>query len=102
MLKHCTFTGSDEYESRTQILDPETMSWREGGPLPDLTADPGFASNGQTTFLVGGRDTGSYYDWILEWDPEAEVWIQREETLSLERAFLGAVFVEDDKVQCLL
>ena len=84
-------------------MDLDTLDWREGGrPPQDSLSDMGYASNGQTLFLAGGARglLVNYYDGILEWDPDNEVWLEREETLSQERGFLGAVFLTDDKVDC--
>ena len=94
------FLGNDDYTPQTQILNVDTLEWREGGPTPGGINAPGYASSGRTVYLTGGSNPGDYYDWILEWDPDNEVWSQRGETLSLERAYMGAVFLTDDKFEC--
>ena len=95
-------SGDQNYGKTTYILDTMDFTWRTGGDLPgNGVTDPGFADNGDTFFVVGGRDGGQdYLTWILEWDPNAEAWIERAETINPERAYLGAMFVEDEKVEC--
>ena len=78
----------------------ESLEWREGGPIPGMIASLGYASSGRTVYLTGGSSPIEFYDWILEWDPDNEVWNEKEELLSLARAYMGAVFLTDDKFEC--
>ena len=60
---------------------------------------------GDTLLLVGGRclsacnpDVNSRG--ILEYDPDSETWLKREEDMAIGRSVFGAVLVDDSIVDC--
>ena len=83
------------YQS-TNILDLDTMTWRDGPAPGDWYDNVSSAPFGDTFVVVGGTNS----DAIYEFDPENEEWIQREQTLSEERKDTGNVFVKNNIVNC--
>ena len=53
-----------------------------------------------TFVIAGGRDTDSYLKSIVQFNVTDSTWITREENLSEEKGFLGAVAVSELVVEC--
>ena len=57
---------------------------------------------GDTTLVVGGSgETGvTEFAGILEWDPEAEQWLERDEVMAGPKDGLCAILVDESTVNC--
>ena len=80
----------------SEILDLETMTWRDGPTAGGWYSNNVAAQFGDTFVVVGGDVTDNIY----EFDAENEAWIERHEKLSTERRDTTAVFVKDNVVNC--
>lgn len=78
----------------TQILDLDTLVWRDG---EDLSVDyPSHVQFGNTFLVVGGTDS----DAIYEFEPDSETWITRTERLSSEKKGFTTMMVSENVVEC--
>ena len=83
--------GEEDFTS--EILDLDTLTWRDGPRFPRIV-DGSYGAQFGDTFVV------VYSSVILEFDPENEAWITRPETLDPPRYDMTAVFVKDKIVNC--
>ena len=91
------------YNSDVQILDLSTDLWRPASnSLPDVL-DSGTVVQLENTFIVVGGQKGSdreYQDTLLQFEPDSETWVVREERMRLARSSSYAALVGEDKVEC--
>ena len=88
-------SGGRFEETTSEILDLNTLNWREGPSLPTEVQESYGAQFGETFVVVD--ESGIY-----EFDPENEAWIIWPETLDPPRSGMSATFVKDDIVTCSL
>lgn len=70
--------------NNTEILDLATLEWRVGPVLPGYIASSASIQYGDSFLLVGGEGDGNPDGKsILEFNPDDEVWIIREEKLPI-------------------
>ena len=74
--------------------------------LPTDLHGMGSVPYGDTLLLVGGRcvsscDPDLFSRNILEYEPDSETWLKREEETAMGRYWFGAVLVEDSIVDCV-
>ena len=72
---------------------------------PDLPRDVtgGASVPGSNTFLVVGGKGGplDYSNRILQYDPVAKAWHEREERVDQRTMFAGATLVDDENISCI-
>ena len=56
---------------------------------------------GDSFLLVGGLDSDGYTNKILEYAPDSESWITREETIPRNQTSMAVALVEDRIVDCI-
>ena len=86
------------------IYDVLLGTWREGPPLPHALRGGLAVPYGDTFLITGGFASSNAFeadDRILEFDPEAEQWTVREETLQVARQGHYAAVVGRGKVDCI-
>ena len=85
-----------------QILDLETLSWRESSQeLPMALRYGTVVPYGDDTFLiVGGDDNVNYSDQILMFNPDNESWTDLEQRMEFGKRSAYAALVHDSKVNC--
>ena len=80
--------------------------WRlSSHSLPYPIAGAAVVPFGDTFLIVGGAPDGSLetsHASILEFEPDSETWIEREETLALARRDMFAVMIEDNDDYCIV
>ena len=94
--------GGDFGSVLVYIYDLTEETWREAlNPLPFDLWLSSVVPFGDTFLAVGGlRADGQRDDRILEYQPDDESWIVREERLSEPKSEMSVLFISEDKVSC--
>ncbi len=85
-------------EGTSDILNLESMAWREGPGLP-YAFDYGYNQVGDTFVLVGGYD-GNYLDAVYVFDNDSYQFVQLEQTLKTSRYLPAVVAIPDSFTNC--
>ena len=94
--------GGDFGSVLVYIYDLTEETWREAlNPLPFDLWLSSVVPFGDTFLAVGGlRADGQRDDRILEYQPDDESWMVREERLSEPKSEMSVLFISEDKVSC--
>ena len=55
-----------DYTANTEILDPDTLEWFQGPPLPNAMKEMAVIQNGEQLLSAGGYGSGKEYSGIIE------------------------------------
>ena len=92
------------FEASVQIYDIASGTWRLSDQfLPHYLRESEVVQYGDTFLIVGGHDGDMYSDTsdeILQFNPDDETWLVREERLSSPRAGAYVAFVDSDMYGC--
>ena len=77
----------------SEILDLDTLTWRDGPPFSSIVDRSSSTQYGNTLVVVAANG-------IYEFDPEHEAWITLDETLDPARSEVVPIFVSDRIVNC--
>ena len=96
--KQLVVAGGAPDIDRSRILDVETRIWREGPQLPFPIQDAAVLQDENTFIILGGLNSIELsMDTIVEFTPEDETWKVKDETLSSEKHFIFAAFVDSEE-----
>ena len=86
--------------NNTEIYNSATKGWREGPTLPQPICCMASVQYEDTFILVGGFSPDQFLDTIYQYDQTSETWILREERLSRNKGFMGAVLAGPPVAEC--
>ncbi len=85
----------------SEIYNTATQEWRQGPTLPQPIYHMSSVQYEDTFLLVGGDTfSGQYSDTIYQYEQTSETWIIREERLSKEKGYMGAVLAGPPAADC--
>lgn len=95
--------GDGAVNGSTEILDVQTMIWRQGPKLPRPLRGPGFTVFGDSFVIVSGwsdvKSLVATYE-ILEYDVKVQAWNLRKEHISTSRHLASVIMVSNSTIPC--
>ena len=73
--RYVVITGGRHVGTYVQILDLQTMSWRDGPRLPEAWMYAAVVPYRRTFLIVGGYSRSGYRNTIIEFDADHLSWI---------------------------
>ncbi len=95
-------TGGYENPRLTEILNLDTLEWREGPAFPAFISNGASVPYGKTFLAVGGliQGGGGNSNNIYSFDPDAEEWVEISRVMTLEREWFAPVVVPPGYADC--
>jgi len=87
------YTAAGEVIPELEIYDPGTDSWERGASLPLSLCAYAIAALGEKIYIFGGWDGSTYVASTYEYDPVADIWLEKT-PMDSGRGFAGTGVIE--------